>query len=127
MPLEINITKKEEGVFIVDIFGSIDSMTYMDLEKKVEPILVSSTKRLLFNMEGVDYISSMGVSVILKTKKAMEKHGGTLVVINLKPQIKAVFETIRALPSICVFESLEEVDNYLDAIQRKEIEKHKGN
>jgi hypothetical protein len=39
------------------------------------------------------------------------------VFINLQPQIKKVFEILNALPSLKVFASIQELDNYLDAMQ----------
>ena len=126
MTLTVNVDKKGEGAFVVFPFGSIDSITYKELENKVLPLLVSTTKVLMLNMEGVSYISSMGISVILKTKKAVEENGGSFIMTNLQPQIKVVFEVIKALPNMRVFESMEEADEYLSHIQRKEIEKGKG-
>jgi anti-sigma B factor antagonist len=126
MILEVNVDKKGEGTFVVSSFGSIDSITYKELEKTLVPLLVSTTKVIIFNMEGVSYISSMGISVILKTKKAVEENGGSFIMTNLQPQIKAVFEVIKALPNMRVFESLKEADEYLSQIQRKEIEKRRG-
>jgi hypothetical protein len=38
---------------------------------------------------------------------------------NLQPQIRKVFEIIQALPSLNIFESVEELDRYLAAMQRK--------
>ena len=125
MPLKVNVTKKEEGSFVISCLGSIDSLTYTELEKKLDALLVSSTRVLILNMEGVDYISSIGVSLVFKTKKAMDEHGGAFILTNLKPQIKAVFEVVKALPTMRVFESIEEADEYLSSIQRKAIEKEK--
>ncbi|MGD2270109.1 MAG: hypothetical protein PVI06_06895 [Desulfobacterales bacterium] len=39
--------------------------------------------------------------------------------MNLQPQIKKVFDIINALPSMQIFASIEELDEYLDAIQKK--------
>ena len=126
MILEVKVDKKGEGAFAVSCFGSLDSITYKELEKTLAPLLVSTTKVLIFNMEGVTYISSMGISVILKTKKSIEENKGSFIMTNLQPQIKVVFEIIKALPNMRVFENMEETDDYLAQIQRKEIEKRKG-
>jgi hypothetical protein len=39
--------------------------------------------------------------------------------MNLQPQIKKVFDIINALPSMQIFASIEELDEYLDAMQKK--------
>jgi anti-anti-sigma factor len=127
MALRVNIDKRGEGMFAASIFGSIDSVTYVELEKAIQPFLIPSTKVLIFNMQGVTYVSSMGIAAVLKTRKAIEQNKGNFIMINLQPQIKAVFEIIKALPDMRVFESMKEADEYLTQIQRKEIEKQKGN
>ena len=39
--------------------------------------------------------------------------------VNLQPQIKKVFDIVKALPEQQIFTSIEEMDNYLKEIQRK--------
>ena len=41
--------------------------------------------------------------------------------MKLKPQIKKVFEIIDALPSMNVFSGVQELDDYLDAMQQQAI------
>ena len=122
MPLNITSKEKEPGVFVVSSEGSLDTNTYSVLEKQVDSILEGSPKVIIFDMEYLNYISSMGVRVILKARKVLEKRAGNIVLLNLKPHIRKVFDIINALPSEQVFSSVEEMDQYLDRMQRKVIE-----
>ena len=70
-------------------------------------------------MKHVEYLSSVGVRVILKAKKMLKKQGGSIVLVHLQPQIQKVFEIMQILPSMPVFASIEELDQYLDQMQRK--------
>jgi len=108
MPLKVSFREKELGVFVVIPDGSLDTNTYEVLEKRVDMILEGNPRVIVFDMEKLNYISSMGVRVILKTRKDLKKHDGNLVVMNLQPQIKKIFEIIHALPSEQVFASTEE-------------------
>ena len=126
MALAIKVEERQKGEFLVSLSGSIDLLTYTSLEDKLRPSLTSSTRALILNMEGVVYVSSMAISVIFKTRKYIEELGGYFLMANLQPQVKAVFDIIKALPAMRVFESMEEADRYFAEIQRKEIEKHKG-
>ena len=126
MPIKVSVVKKEEGVFVVSPFGSIDSSNYKDLEQKIVPFLAVSTKVLVLNMSAVSYISSLGIGVILVAKKVIEEQGSSFMVVNLQPQIKLAFEIIKAIPNMRVFENLEEADKYLSEMQKKEIERRKG-
>jgi anti-sigma B factor antagonist len=122
MPLNITSREKEPGVFVVSSEGSLDTNTYSILEKQVDSILEGSPKVVIFDMEYINYISSMGVRVILKARKVLENRGGNIVLLNLQPHIRKVFDIINALPSEQVFSSVEEMDQYLDRMQKKVIE-----
>jgi anti-anti-sigma regulatory factor len=52
----------------------------------------------------------------------LRESGGKIVLLNLHPQIRKVFEIIKALPSEQIFESVEELDQYLDTMQKGTIE-----
>ncbi len=119
MSLKITSRQKSPGVFIVSPEGSLDTNTYPILEEKVDLLLDTSPGMIIFDLEKLDYISSMGVRVIAKAKKSLKKSGGKVVLLNLQPQIRKVFEIIKALPSEQIFESVEEMDRYLDYMQKK--------
>lgn len=121
MPLKVLINEESAGVFIVSPVGSIDSQTYAELDKDVAVILVPTTTVIMLDMKDVTYISSMGVSAILKIKKNIEYNNGKFVMANLQPQIRKVFDIIKALPAENILRSIEELDDYLGNIQRKEL------
>ena len=118
MSLVVTTKEKKAGVFVISPVGSLDTRTYSILEKKVDYLLASSPMAMIFDMELVDYISSMGVRVILKAKKLMKRHSGYVLLINLQPQIQKVFDIIKALPSQQIFSTIEELDAYLDEMQK---------
>jgi anti-anti-sigma factor len=123
MPLKVVSKEKTAGVFIVYPFGSIDTNTYGVLEEKIDHlILEENADVIILDMEGVDYISSMGIRVVVKSRKLLKKRDGSLVVMNLQPQIKKVFEIIKALPSLRIFSSIQELDDYLSDMQQKVID-----
>ena len=121
MPLTVTVTKKESGIFTVSPAGSIDSETYMELEKEIRTIMDSSPKGIILNLEGVTFISSMGLRTIFMAREMMEEKKGTLVIANPQPKIKEMFDIVKVIPD-SMFASLEEADEYLDAFL-SEIEK----
>lgn len=123
MSLRIDVEKRKEGYFIVSLDGKLDTITSVAFEEKIDPILNSSTEVLVLDMEKLNYISSMGLRSIFKARKALKPHEGKLVATNLQPQVAKVFEIVIALPKACIFESIEEADEYFDLMQRQELEK----
>ncbi len=111
---------KGTGLYVVSAEGSLDTITYPILEEKVDMILNASPSWMVFDLEKLDYISSMGVRVIAKAKKFFKKNKGSVVLLNPQPQIRKVFEIVKALPPEQIFESIEEMDRYLDNIQKQE-------
>lgn len=115
----INIEKKVEGGFLVRLRGRVDSDTYSVLDEKIKPILVPTTKLIILDMEKVNYVSSAGLAVIFQIKKFIEEKNGSLVIASLQPQVKKVIDIVKALPKENIFEDREELDKYLDYIQKK--------
>ena len=113
MALDVKIEKKQEGAFVVSLIGSLDSDTYIDCEEKLKPVLESETKAVVFNMEGLTYISSAGLGVVFKTKQTLEKKDATLAIANLQPNVKKVFEAVKVL-SEALFATLDGSDEQLD-------------
>ena len=109
---------------VVSPIGSINAATYSILEEEVDEILKSPPDVFIFDMEFTDYISSTGIRVLLKTKKAMKAANGRMVFMNLQPQIQKVFDILKAIPSLKVFANIQELDQYLDLMQKR-VQKNK--
>ena len=119
MALNVSIQGKTLKGYIVSLEGSLDSHTHMTLQEKMDEIIDETTDLITFDMENLDYISSAGIRVVLKTRIALEEKNGDLLFVNMKPKIEKVFEIIHALPLMKVFTSVKELDAYLDNIQKK--------
>ena len=118
MPLKVKSTTRGAGVFVISPIGSIDAHTHSVLEDKVDEILAQQPDVIIFDMEFADYISSTGIRVLLKTKKALKATDGRMVFMKLQPQIQKVFDILKAIPSLKVFASMEELDRYMDVMQK---------
>ena len=125
--MRVKITTKpgQEGYFIVTPHGSIDSDTYQEFQNSITSILVASTKGICMDLAGVDYISSAGLGVFFNVNKVMARNNGSLIFSNLKPQIKRLFEIVKALPPEILFENAAEADAYFYKMMNEEIERQK--
>ena len=119
MPLKVGVEKKGEDTFIVRPAGSIDTNTFMTLQTELDSILEKSPKVIIFDLKDVSYVSSAGVGVVLLAEQTLKPKSGKVLMVGLQPQIKKVFDIVKALPDQQIFASLEEMDAYLNEIQRK--------
>ena len=119
MALKVTTEDKGSGIFTVRPVGSIDANTHPILGSQVDEIFTKSPKLIIFDMKDVQYVSSAGISVILSTEKSLKSSNGKVLMVNLQPQIRKVFEIVQALPPQQIFSSVQEMDAYLSTIQRK--------
>lgn len=79
---------------VVNAEGRIDTTTAVDYGTKINDFLDDSDteiKELVLNFEGIDYISSIGLRVILELQKRINDIG-SLKIINVVPSVKEVFD-----------------------------------
>ncbi|MFH1752748.1 MAG: STAS domain-containing protein [Candidatus Omnitrophota bacterium] len=123
MNLDIIVTKKRDYVYAVSLKGSIDGATYEELEGELKEIIDSKAKAAILDMSDVSYISSIGIRVIMSTKKALTAIGASFTMVNLQPQIKKVFDVMKILPMFDIFNDMPEADKYIDQMIKEEMEK----
>ena len=119
MGLNIRARQTKPGIVTLSPIGTIDSDTYQLLDREVDRMLSEPVKTMVIDMAEVDFITSAGIGTIAKAKASLNRKGGDLAMINLQPQVRKVFEIIRLLPALNVFESRKELDEYLGTVQRK--------
>ena len=121
MSLDIQI-KKGAGVFsrgtvTLELTGSLDTATAPDLEREVMQLLDAKPTDLVFDLARLRFISSAGLRVFGLARKRMKESGGHVSFLHMQPQIKEVFEIIKALPGLSVFADVAEFDAYIAARQ----------
>lgn len=119
MSLVIEVYKSESGKCRVELGGRLDTNTATEFDAKVASIEAGQYPVQVIDLANLSYISSAGVRSLFKARKAVSDSGGQLLLVRPQPQVKKVFDIIKALPDTAVFQSLEEMDNYLDAMQKK--------
>ena len=119
MSLGIVITPEANEGKRISIAGSLDSNTAPELQQSVDNEINDTVNTTVIDFKDLDFLSSAGLRVIFKTKKMMDNRGGKLLLVNMQPQIKKVFEIIKALDGMNVFKNQEEMDDYLTAMQNK--------
>ncbi|HYB42014.1 MAG TPA: anti-sigma factor antagonist [Candidatus Methylomirabilis sp.] len=120
MALEITITSPKPAERRVALRGRLDTLTAPQLDEKMAPVLdATEVTALIFQLEGLDYISSAGIRCMIRAGKAIGARGGRVSIVNPQAGVRRVFEIVKALPAENVFASEAELDAYLDTMQRK--------
>ena len=72
------------------VAGRLDTQTAPELEKEVD-VITANLKELVFDMAGLEYVSSAGLRVILKAQKIMNTKG-SMKLTNVNDSIMEVFD-----------------------------------
>ena len=73
---------------VVKMDGRIDSNTSPDLKKALDKVMEDGTFKIVFDMTGVDFVSSSGVWVLMETQKACKRwNRGQLVLAGPNERI----------------------------------------
>ena len=70
----------------------LDTVTSPKASEELKALTAVGVNRLVIDMADTEYVSSMGLRTIFETQKQIQKSGGSVVVRNLKPMVKKVFE-----------------------------------
>ena len=88
--MTINVERDFELVTL-EITGRLDTTTVPNLQSVVDE-LSEDTKELIFDMSGVEYISSAGIRVIIGAYKKMNLNQGTMRIEKANDMVCEVFE-----------------------------------
>ena len=88
--MTINVERDFELVTL-EITGRLDTTTAPNLESVINEI-PEDTKELIFDMSGVEYISSAGIRVLLGAYKKMNTNHGIMRIEKANDMVCEVFE-----------------------------------
>lgn len=84
--------KKAGKVCIIILNGRLDAYSSNKLDERINKLIDNDCRELIINFEGVDYISSSGLRVILAALKKLRKMQGDVKLACLKPYVMEVFD-----------------------------------
>jgi anti-anti-sigma factor len=108
-------TLQVDQTYVMEVKGRLDSATSAELEEKIKSALDSLPAALVLDFAGVEFLSSVGLRVMLSAAKRCRKQGTKLALHSLKSNIAEVFE----LGGLTVFlPAYRDRNNALAAVQQ---------
>ena len=87
----MTLNKNQDGTKLtIEIIGRLDTSTAPQLEEEISKS-VEEIKTLVLDFGQLEYISSAGLRVLLKSQKTMMKQG-KMIIVNASETIREVFE-----------------------------------
>jgi anti-anti-sigma factor len=119
--MSLNVRTEDSRSFTKTIYlkGSLDTETVSAFDQELDTVLESPLKVLVLDLSELEYLSSAGIRSMFRAQKSMKARAGEALIVNPQPSVQKVFDIVKAVDLKAVFSSVQELDKYLDAIQRK--------
>lgn len=89
--MTIEITKKDEQM-LVNMNGSLDTLAAEQVEPQIKEIEADATLPITIDCTQLDYISSSGLRLLLRLRKAAAAAGGTVSLLSVNDNIMEVLK-----------------------------------
>ena len=121
MTLELRPEKPSPSRLVLHLAGRLDASTYMDFDAAILPLLadLANGATVVLDLAGLEYISSAGLRSVARVRKTTRSLQGQTLLLDPQPQVRKVFDIVKAVPVSEVFTSTTELDAYLDRIQQQ--------
>ena len=88
----MKVIRQDHGeIVVLAIKGRLDQSSADSLHISAMEALEEGKMGLIINMEGVDFIASVGIRALIRPAQSISLRGGKLVVANLKPELREFF------------------------------------
>ena len=86
------IINKQEGKTLVELNGRIDTTNADQFQQEVSPLMEGDQMDIDIDCSGMTYTSSQGLRTFLLLQKSVNARGGKMVLHNMNPMVKEVFD-----------------------------------
>ena len=81
-----------EDRYLVTLEGELDTVAAADVEKTLQPLYTTNGKDVIIDCEGLEYIASSGLRILISILKGAKAGGSKVVMKNMNEDIKSVFK-----------------------------------
>jgi len=125
MALSIQVEEGRSLTKTMRLTGRVDNETAADLDRELDKVLGTAMKVLVFDLGGLQYTTSAGLRSFMRAQKDMSQRAGQVLFVNVQAPVQRVFDIVKAVNLASVFRNVRELDDYLDAMQKKAREESK--
>jgi len=91
---------------VVKMTGRVDTYTAPKLQEAMDAVVDNGKHNIVFDMTGVDFLSSKGLWVLTETQKKCKKGKGKLVLFGTDDKIRKSFDLVGMSDYFDIFDDL---------------------
>lgn len=98
---------KHDNIPVISINGRLDHNSSLPLEKKLGSLVDAGAKHVVLDSAKVDYVSSVGLRVLILIAKRLKAAGGNLLIANLTETVRMVLKISGLETTLATFPTTE--------------------
>jgi anti-anti-sigma factor len=112
--LKIKLQKVDEveGCLVMYLMGYIDTYNSNYFQKRVAKAIEAGFIHLIFQCNGLNYVSSTGIGSFTAFLKSVKPRGGDLVLLEIQPKVYEVFQLLGFSQFFNIKDTLDESVNF---------------
>ena len=91
MELGLDVTERN-GYAVLAVFGEVDVYTAPNFRERLIELVSEGKHQIVVDLEGVDFLDSTGLGVLVGGLKRLRSHDGDLSLVCTQSRILKVFE-----------------------------------
>jgi anti-sigma B factor antagonist len=113
--MELQHSEIENGINVLKLIGILDFKGVDEIETKFAGYSTGDRSKVLVDLSEVEFLTSIGVRLVVTTAKSVASRGGKLVILNPNENVKDVLEMTGLMDIIPVHMDLKEAIADLNA------------
>jgi anti-sigma B factor antagonist len=106
MDLGLDVTE-QNGFAVLAVRGEVDVYTAPRLRERLVELVSQGHQKVVVDLEGVDFLDSTGLGVLVGGLKRLRSHDGDLTLVCTQRRILKVFEITGLTKVFSIFESVD--------------------
>ena len=107
MDLGLDVTERD-GYTVLAVRGEVDVYTAPRFRERLIELVSEGKHRIVIDLEGVDFLDSTGLGVLVGALKRVRSNDGDLFLVCTQPRIRKVFEVTGLTKVFSLFDSVED-------------------
>ncbi len=105
----MSLTTSQVGsILVISPQGQINSANAAAIEKELLALVEKGERQIVLDMDRLNYISSAGLRVVLVLAKRLKQNHGSLVLCDMQPHVREVFDVSGFLVILTVTDTREQ-------------------
>lgn len=111
--MKLRYSELDNNILLIKLIGTLDIIGTGEIETRFAGYCAGEKVRVIVDLSDVNFLSSIGIRLLMLTAKSVTSRGGKIVILRPIPEVQHVLE-ITGIPAIIpIYSHLESAETVL--------------